>query len=405
MTNLHELFVEATSDAPPSRLSVEDVYSATRTQRRLGQLRTALATAAALAMVAAGGITLAANLDSHPSTGADPPVPIVWAARGDATHLYTVTDLCQYPGTPTSTAEPVEPWPTNCKHLWASDDGGATWVSRGTLNDPPRILGPLTLLRYVGDPAGSPNVVQSPTWELSTDGGATWRGLPSEGQPIDAIPPGATPVSTFDGMLRFFDPEQGRVRKLAHQPVMSQILDSVVLGSTDIWVSGWDRTSQAMVAVSHDGGATWTERVLPGGGYMGWGTLLVAHDGTTGYAMVGDGAPNPIPEPELPGGFHTFRTTDGGTTWVPVSPVPTTPSFMSTWITADGRIVLALAHDGVSGAVIDRYEVSTDGITYAQASPPGLPDQVISIDGSIAFSNDAVYVSDDGWTWQEVWHG
>lgn len=427
MTNLHELFVEASADAPPSRLSVEDVYSASRAQRRLGQLRTALAAMAAVVTVAAGGIMLIGNAAPHPPAGADPPWSVVWADRGDASHLYVVRNICGSDPSTSSSPGPTPPPVGACHELLASSDGGATWVTRDTapVDNGPRVLGPLTLMRYAGtDLTPSPSGATDPamSYEVSTDGGVTWSQLPAEGEPVEAMPPGVRLINDFGRDLKIFDPVRGRLRALAHQPtVRGAWHDAVAIGSTDIWVAGVSETTgRPAVAVSHDAGATWIERDLPGtaqvpqptpmdgGGYVRFSTgeaLIIPRDGTTAYVTRYDGTAEPaerLPGTEGFGWLRTYRTTDGGLTWQPVAPGSTTPSYYRAWIAADGRIVAALGPREVDGVVRDRYAVSTDGINWTPAEPPGLPTSVSGIDGSVAFSNDAVYLSDDGWNWQQV---
>jgi hypothetical protein len=429
MTNLHDLFVEATSDAPPSRLSVEDVYSATRAQRRRYQLRTAVAVIAAVAAVSTGGVALIGTDTANPPVGADPPGPVEWAGRGDATHLYVARNVCGYNPYLTPSASPGPTPPTlgePCTELLASDDGGATWVSRGTMATPPTIVGPLALVRWSGiSPTPSATAPSDPRAfiQLSTDGGATWGPVPSDGEPVDAMPPGATLYDDPGTDLEVFDSAEGRFRRLAHQPPIYRSWGAAVsVGPTDIWIGGANPvTARPAVAVSHDGGETWTVRDLPGTSPeplpdltpTGDGTArifsgleLIGHDGTTAYATRWDGSPEPTPKPEIPGTegmgwLHTWRTTDGGLTWQQVAPGSTTPSYVCAWTTADGRIVVSFATADVG---VGRYAVSADGgLTYAPAILPGLPEPVIQIDGSSAFSYHAMYVSDDGWTWREAW--
>ena len=64
-------------------------------------------------------------------------------------------------------------------------------------------------------------------------------------------------------------------------------------------------------------------------------------------------------------------------------------------MTADGRLVMQfLDHGGQVGV--------HDGAAFTVTFPPGLT-EVVGIDGRIATNWDVVFVTDDGWTWREVW--
>ncbi len=428
MTNLTMLFDEATADAPPSRLSVEDVFSAIDSRRHRRRLTTALL--AAVVLATAGTITITANLAEHPPTGAAPPEVIIWAGRGDPAHLFIVKNLCGQDPYTTASADP-ERTPAapeaGCHELLASGDNGATWSSRGTMTHPPIVLGGQTLIRYSGG-TGTPPPTADPTlaFELSTDGGVSWHKSAGEGTPIDAVPPGGFLHSGFARGLMVFDPAQGRLRRLANQPTLRfGFGGSVALLPKGIWVSGLNpATLRPAVAVSHDGGATWTQRDLPGSKVIPQPTLptgeldpnsgtgpqlqLIPKDDTTAYVTLWDGS-DPHPAPPIPGTenygwLRTYRSTDGGFSWQAVSAESTTPSYSGAWITTDGRIVVALQGRDVGGVVMDTYAASTDAVTYAAAAPPGLPDSLRFIDGSIAFTGHEVYATGDGWTWREVWH-
>ena len=80
------------------------------------------------------------------------------------------------------------------------------------------------------------------------------------------------------------------------------------------------------------------------------------------------------------------------------------PSYSQGWLTRDGRLVLHLAGRELEGDATAEYVVSADGRDWVVAAPPGLPVGVFDVDGSVAYTDHAMYVSDDGWTWREVWH-
>ena len=284
------------------------------------------------------------------------------------------------------------------------------------------------MLRYAGD-ANTPDPATVPV-ELSTDAGATWKPVAHNGTPIAGIPAGGvlTPYTSPDGML-VFDPAQGNLRPLANGPRLSAVAGGLVVNgrgpTSTVWWGGGGTDGRASVAVSHDGGATWLQRELPG---LAYGSTprpyvfgLASRDGTTAYAFAYDNhASVRTPDPAIAGteGFgwvRVFRTTDGGNTWQDLDPAAVMPSYAHVWMTADGRLVLALLNPRMDGAPTPSAEpsavagaaefaVSDDGRTFRVAAPAGLPGALFDVDGSVAYSDRAMYVSDDGWTWREVWH-
>jgi hypothetical protein len=169
MTKLPELFEEALSAAPPSRLTADDIFDATRARRRQ---RTAVAAGLAVVFIGVAGVagvSLTGRHSANPPAGTAPPGPLVWAAQADADHLYALVNVCGHnprvdptvPNTaidlgtdapsgapPTAAPTPTYQEPPVCNRLLASSDGGATWVSRGLTNQAEfTVVGPTSLLR------------------------------------------------------------------------------------------------------------------------------------------------------------------------------------------------------------------------------------------------------------------
>ena len=224
--------------------------------------------------------------------------------------------------------------------------------------------------------------------------------------PAAAVPPGGAvswPQSLF--FIEVIDPAAGLVRPLASQPPL--LMRRLQRADGAIWVAGLDPdTRRPAVAVSRDGGQNWSVRELPGatpaptdGEFMtaSYLPVVASWDGETAYATLPPApvGPPPTAAPEGKLTFPVFRSVDGGDTWERLEPPWRGAWPISPWATADGRLVMDLP-DG------DGRRLVYDGEGFELASPPGLPVQV-SMDGQVASTADAVYVTDDGWTWREVW--
>jgi hypothetical protein len=431
MTNLRKLFDEATASAPPSRLSIEDVFAATRSSWRRRLTRVVGAVVATLATAAAGGIALTSEFATHLLPDPAPPsgAVIAWAGRGDKSHLYLVIGICR--NTPPTTGPDQ-----TCVELLASSDGGATWSNRGSVHGWPQIVGPATVIRP-GDGRISPRPTDPSSFdEVSINAGETWSQLRAEGSPTDGVmPPGrASDRYARTGYeLIFFDQAQSRWRKLARQPsLLRRDSQTFSRDSTLIMASGVNPvTFRTAVAVSRDGGRTWTEQDMPGAPVTPQPTMpngeidriqggggqghLITRDGVTAYVTVWDGSKNPSASPPPPGAqgpalLRTYRTTDSGQTWQAVAAWSTTPQYARmpgnarAWVTTDGHLVTGLLGDSRGEAKPDSYSITTDGVTHTPITLPGLPRSVKFIDGELAYDDNALYLSDDGVNWRQVWH-
>ncbi len=343
----------------------------------------------------------------------------------------------------------------NCNRLLASSDGGATWSARADMQTPEVIiLGPRTLLQYAPRAAVTPTRGEghpsySDQFELTTDAGVTWRPLPADGPQIDAVPVGGRVlgVSPMLGII-VFDPAENRVRFLSGAPVRNA-LEITTSQDGSLWMSGADpATGRPAVAVSHDRGRSWSLRVLPDTRPMldqsqlhngeaptsyqmtDWLESVRSWDGRTAYVIMYDhdargvsappalqgmggcpASPAPGPETSCWAWMRGFVTHDGGVTWTELGTGPVIPSHEWSWVTADGRLVLEVSPPpgsgqgptaGPSPEPLETYVTTTDAMSYTVAAPPGLPHQPYFVDGHIAYTDRAVYLSDDGWTWHRA---
>jgi hypothetical protein len=239
--------------------------------------------------------------------------------------------------------------------------------------------------------------------------------------------------------ITIFDPAEGRLQQVQLDTGLAVSWPTFVSrsgGTPTILLAGVDpATSRPAVAVTHDGGASWTQQVMPNtkqfadpmGIQLPSGTdsglsysatqftgLIADADGRTAYATMYDqeadeDATVRSPDPAIPGTqgwgwLRGFRTTDGGATWQEVDGGAVIPSYSQGWLTRDGRLILHLTDRELEGDATAEYLVSADGRNWVIAAPPGLPVDVFDVDGSVAYFDHAMYVSDDGWTWREAWH-
>jgi hypothetical protein len=212
---------------------------------------------------------------------------------------------------------------------------------------------------------------------------------------------------------RVIDPANHRMGVLPIDPGFDRPVLQPTPTAAGLWFAGTSGDPLwAGVSVSHDGGATWIRGHLlaatPPAGVSGIGTHwypeVATRDGQRAYALarelptdLGDAG---LATPRSPSPTRTwvFLTTDGGVTWAPTSPAPVLGDFTQVWATSDGHLVVC------SSSTVDSCKISADGVHVADAVLSGLPGTAVSTDGSTAMTDHAMYSSDDGVTWHEVWH-
>jgi hypothetical protein len=252
---------------------------------------------------------------------------------------------------------------------------------------------------------------EQPGQRVSTDGGRTWRTVRLADEPVPAVPAGSY-VDLMrlgdTGKLVAVDPRTGRAAPLASQPGFTLLCveadpAQTVLVATGYQVDGGNESTR--LAVSRDGGRTWSTHPLPVGYFSEPPSTA---DGITLY-LVGSVPEISAGEPHEMVQLHPISfSTDGGATWTGRD-VEDGYFVRTGFVTTDG------AHVAVSSGLQEHlsYWVSRDkGATYQRReSLPGLPAsnemmyQIVPGTGAyVAWTDGSTtfYRSTDGWNWSKV---
>jgi hypothetical protein len=324
---------------------------------------------------------------SPPTPGDLPPEPkgpIRAARTADGVHLYALLFPC--PG--------CLPY-----RLVGSDDGGRTWTTRSTTTNS-------DLFDFEVQATGTLATTRTATPTISTDGGRTWHPTTLDRTPVRTVPAGgwlscypAGGQKTSPGPLSdlrpppcvvgVVDPATRTVHPLASAPSMTHFDQATVPSAAGLWLVGRDAQNRPSVAVSRDGGTTWSVHTVPP--VEGGSPSLATYDGQTAYITI-----------DLRG----FRTGDGGRTWQPINGgaqfldglAQVSPSI----VRPDGtHVAQPYAGNGFVKPLVSR----DGGKTYlAERSPDGYgpPLEMTFGGGYLGHTWDAIYLSTDGLHWRKV---
>jgi photosystem II stability/assembly factor-like uncharacterized protein len=182
--------------------------------------------------------------------------------------------------------------------VWGTQDGGATWSADGTLMAPTLFGATLDFVNSLdgwlsigegGGANGSGMVLYH-----TVDGGADWQEVAStdsasaqlaEGISLGAA--GSIPIGFDVGTISFIDASTG-------------------------WITGTTGGTGAVLAVTGDGGTTWSSQPLPGGAGLVQPGITAPHfwSGQGGWLLVYAPATQQV---------LIYLTTDGGQDWSPIS--------------------------------------------------------------------------------------
>lgn len=240
----------------------------------------------------------------------------------------------------------------NSGTIWRTRNGGRTWTTEAL---PGMTLRTITAvgsdLPWAGAACSGVDVPCFPGVLASTDGGRTWRRVSREPVVwlsfVDAVqgwavspqdPTLAGPVGGVVGTL-LATADGGRTWTQHGNPCRQYGLAPVAVSFPDAG-HGWigcaggagAGTAPKAVMATVDGGKTWTVRslvTLPGGpasvGRISFSGYL------TGIAMRADGIGMQWVDRQ-----NTFRTSDGGRTWMPIPPgSPDVATVSNAWLLAD----------------------------------------------------------------------
>lgn len=354
------------------------VLARVRTRRHRRQVTVAaMATFAVLTVGIIGAGTPRASHDgpsspqispqTQPPRGDGPIARIEGVGFASPTTGYALTATC--PGGGTADCERV---------LAATDDGGDTWESRSLppdlLTDQPNqfriprflVLGPQTLALFAP---------MWDSWQLSLDGGRSWRSpAPLPSTTMTSIPAGASVLPVGGGRLQVLAPDGtgGVVMVNADGAVPTGAIAMDIAGTasvtaTDgsIWVPCATSSApehDACVLVSRDSGRTWqsirTGKQLRNGAETGWISTLDGRDVVVGVCSAGND--------EADQTIDVYRSRDGGVTWTAIQ-LPRHG--------VDGGLVVGvtsveLLADGTMLAAVDGklYRTSPGSSTFAPVS-------------------------------------
>ncbi|GIF46189.1 BNR/Asp-box repeat protein [Asanoa ferruginea] len=235
----------------------------------------------------------------NPKPGGSP-IPAVsvtsYAVAGDLDHLYL----------------PIRDCRSACvDKVAASADRGATW----TTSEMPG--GGINSARFLTAAAGETVVttVSRPAtatgYFTSTDAGRTWRAATVT--PVEELPADAVSVGVDEDRLVAVDPATGDLASVA-LPIMQASVLGVAPEVGERWIFGYtgsEPTSRPdkpkwigkSLAVSRDGGRTWSVRKLPKDAVF---RSVAVADGKRAYALYSGRAADDL---------RLYRSDDGGMTW------------------------------------------------------------------------------------------
>lgn len=250
---------------------------------------------------------------------------------------------------------------------WGTDDGGGTWTRRGpgTTTSTPGLLVAGTRLAFRTSTAG-----EGRSLERSSDGGATWRGIPLPPAPPLAPPDGGPSTAPATPTLPTATPlPDGALPTLSAPALRGD--GAIVVGTT------------GAVLVSTDGGGTFARVPLPpppGGFPEAVDRLACAPGASSCLVGTASGRAHRL----TPSGLATTPLSAS----LPMDPIAPTPGVVVGLGVRSGSTLVRSDDDGAS------YTSYEDAWAVSPASRPGL--LVLAAEERLRLSTDA------GGSWTDV---
>jgi len=316
------------------------------------------------------------------------------ASMADSRHGFALVQTCNADGSTCRNAISVTQdgthWATRAAPLKTSSQDTA---SGGGYTPSLTALGPRTLF-FQAAPAGSGFV--------SFDAGVTWRSVPpGVNGTVDRIPTGGVleemcptggsdPCLTIALNVRL--PGTGVLAKLAHQPdIAVESADAAPLPDGSWWATG-TKGGKPAIAVSRDGGRTWTSTPLPAVAGQYLYTSPVTGDGQHLWALAIGQLPN-----VKNGLLGVYGSTDGGRTWrvVRTAKAGVQPrSALGVAIASGNRVTICDESSPQRGWVS-----ANSGTTFTQTVCPAAGFPTWSGSGYLSTNGTSVSLSSDGNLW------
>ena len=252
----------------------------------------------------------------------------------------TITGATGSIGSSISALDANTAWAATTGGIFKTTDGGLTWTKQGSAFSGtggfPNVIHFFDANNGIctGEPRGG-------YWEIytTTDGGALWSRVPSGNipAPIPANEIGIGGVAEAKGNVFWFSTLWGALYKTTDNG-MNWTVTRNILGNGDGFGFAFKDNLNGLactfvggkkIAKTSDGGTTWTPVLPLPSGLSGLSPFFVEYaKGTSGAYVITSHSNTGGPIPAVPGSAYTL---DDGTTWTYIDNLPYGPASFSSW--------------------------------------------------------------------------